>query len=494
MRAIVASVIVLLGLFGSALADDEGDYGPDWPVCRNVRGEPNQEIDACRRLIDGNVLSQKHLSWAYNNMATAYSRLKRLDLAIANFEKAMQIDPANHAPYFNVGDLFYRAGHLDEALQLYDKGLALKSDMPDGYCKRGRVLEALQRFDEAQASYEKELARDPNDDCALYSYVEAAEARHEEQKAIVVLDRALQANPNDAESYHRRGSVYFGLEQYDRALADLEMAVKLNPRDLKARLARSETYRELGRYDEAIADAGAVISLRPDFLAAYDHRADAEFLKGDYTSAAADCDLREKISPEGGSCMMLDWHISMLTGKFEAAAGSASALIDAHASVGLLYRGGAEFGAGKMTEAARDFEQYVAAVPDDPYGWLWLYLADRNLGKNDLESIRPIASKRDAWPNPVLRHIVGLASVDDVLAAADVPDERIKRERLAEANYYLGALSTLDGHPDVAMKLYQASIDAGRVELSERQSVLVYKVDADLERALANAALHGQGL
>ena len=149
--------------------------------------------------------------------------MNRPDLAFADFNKAIEIDPTNHAPYFNVGDLFYRAGRLSDALEFYDKGIALKPDIPDIYCQRGRLLQQMNREDEAWDSYGRELARDPGNDCALYGYTKIAQERHEEGKAIAAFDRALEANQNDAESDHRRGTLYFDLGQYATARSPISI-------------------------------------------------------------------------------------------------------------------------------------------------------------------------------------------------------------------------------------------------------------------------------
>jgi tetratricopeptide (TPR) repeat protein len=43
---------------------------------------------------------------------------------------------------------------LDEALASYDKAIALKSDFADAFCNRGAALKELKRLDEALANYE----------------------------------------------------------------------------------------------------------------------------------------------------------------------------------------------------------------------------------------------------------------------------------------------------------------------------------------------------
>lgn len=56
---------------------------------------------------------------------------------------------------------------LDEALASYDKALALKPNYADAYINRGNALKDLNRLDEALASYDKALALKPNHDFLL---------------------------------------------------------------------------------------------------------------------------------------------------------------------------------------------------------------------------------------------------------------------------------------------------------------------------------------
>jgi Tfp pilus assembly protein PilF len=51
---------------------------------------------------------------------------------------------------------------LDEALASYDKALALKPDFAEVFNNRGQFLHELKRFEEALASYDKALALKPD--------------------------------------------------------------------------------------------------------------------------------------------------------------------------------------------------------------------------------------------------------------------------------------------------------------------------------------------
>lgn len=487
--------LALIGALSQAVhADEAGDYGPDWPVCQNLNADPQMEIAACGRLIDAGRLSPMHLSWAYNDRATAWLDLRRPDLAWQDFQNSIKADPANHAAYYNLAYLYYRAGRFKEAVETYDKAIALKPGVHGVYCNRGAALEALGRVDAAVASYQRELADAPNDDCALYRLTELARNTHRESLALEALDRALAADPGDSESYHRRGIIYSDTGQFDRALSDLGEAIRLNPREEGALNSRALVYSALGQYQAALDDLDQAIALAPDDPKNYYVRAKAYFLSGDYKRAAEDCERRRTIMTQDSACPDLQWRIAMMAGNFNAAVGYADTMVSAQAKQFLLYRGVAHFAAGDLMKAAGDFENYTEVAPGDPYGWLWLYLTDRELGKDDAPKLKDIAARRDAWPEIIIRHIAGTASAEDVLASVEVPDEKIKQLRLAEANFYLGELASLSGDAPRAEAMFRSVVAAGRVEVDPSHFLPVYKSDNDLELSLANAALHGKGL
>jgi hypothetical protein len=168
-------------------------------------------------------------------------------------------------------------------------------------------------------------------------------------------------------------------------------------------------------------------------------------LDGDYDNAAKDCGRRLAVLLRDSACTGLQWRIAMMQGNFAAAVGYADTMIEAHIDQYRLFRGAAHYADGDLLKAAADFAGYTEVAPGDPYGWLWLYLAEKKLGKD------------------------------------------------AEANYYLGELAFIAGDP-AREALFRSSVAAGRAEIEPTMSLPVYKSDDDLELAMANAALHGKGL
>ncbi len=88
------------------------------------------------------------LAGYYNNLADAYSKEHKVDEAVAAYNQAAQLDPANGAMYYyNEGAVFSNAGRADDAIVAFDKVIAIDPD------KAARPEEAKKR--QAAAYYQK---------------------------------------------------------------------------------------------------------------------------------------------------------------------------------------------------------------------------------------------------------------------------------------------------------------------------------------------------
>ena len=80
--------------------------------------------------------------------------LKRLDEALASYDKALALKPNYAEAIYNRGVALQDLKRFDEALASYD-AIALKPDYAEAYNNRGNALLELKRPDEALASYDK---------------------------------------------------------------------------------------------------------------------------------------------------------------------------------------------------------------------------------------------------------------------------------------------------------------------------------------------------
>jgi tetratricopeptide (TPR) repeat protein len=74
----------------------------------------------------------------YNNLADAYQRARKVDDAVANYKKAVQLDPAHAVMYlYNEGAVLTNAGRPDEAIAAFDQVIAADPTKAAAYYQKG---------------------------------------------------------------------------------------------------------------------------------------------------------------------------------------------------------------------------------------------------------------------------------------------------------------------------------------------------------------------
>ena len=146
--------------------------------------------------------------------------LKRLDEALASYDKAIALSPDYAEAFSNRGVALMELKRLDVALASYDKAIALKPDYAEAFNNRANALKELKRLDEALASY----------------------------------DKAIALKPDYAEAFSNRGNALMELKHLDEALASCDRAIALKPGYADAYLNRALIRLLVGRYKEGWAD------------------------------------------------------------------------------------------------------------------------------------------------------------------------------------------------------------------------------------------------
>ena len=94
--------------------------------------------------------------------ATALNNLKRLEDALASYDKAIALKPDFGEAYTNRGNALQDLNRPADALASYDKAIALKPDYAEAHNNRGNALLDLKRPEDALASYDKAIALKPD--------------------------------------------------------------------------------------------------------------------------------------------------------------------------------------------------------------------------------------------------------------------------------------------------------------------------------------------
>jgi hypothetical protein len=94
------------------------------------------------------------------NRGNACIRAKRMAEALANFDRALAIDPDHAGALIDRGVALAEMGRYEEALACHDHALRIEPDLVAAHVNRGNALVMLARLTEAISSYDKAITLD----------------------------------------------------------------------------------------------------------------------------------------------------------------------------------------------------------------------------------------------------------------------------------------------------------------------------------------------
>lgn len=224
----------------------------------------------------------------YNSRGKAYSKKKLSALAVADFNKAIEHDPGYGEAYVNRGAQYVLTGEYGPAREDLDRAAKLAPDIPEIYANRGKIYAETGAYAQAVEEFARALALNPSFHQVYSSRGEAYLKLKQYDAAIADYTRALSLGGDDPDAYYYRGTAYGLKGQYDAAVADFDRVIAIDPDHLEAYYNRGSSYKNKGDYDAAIADYTKALGINPDYARAYLKRAEAYKLKKEFARALED--------------------------------------------------------------------------------------------------------------------------------------------------------------------------------------------------------------
>ncbi|MBV6624259.1 MAG: tetratricopeptide repeat protein [Rivularia sp. (in: Bacteria)] len=215
----------------------------------------------------------------YSSRGTLYHVNQKWDLAIANYNRAIQINP-EYAMTYHYRTIFYESREKwDLAIADYGKLIELKPKSSQYYSSRARLYEIQGKWDLALADYNKAIQVNPGYAASDYgNRAKFYEGRKKWDLALADYNKAIQINPKYSSTYYNRAKFYERRGKWDLALADYNKAIQIKPEDTYAYYNRAKFYESRKKWDLALADYNKVIQINPEDADAYKNR--AEFYEG----------------------------------------------------------------------------------------------------------------------------------------------------------------------------------------------------------------------
>ncbi|PKM96711.1 MAG: hypothetical protein CVU79_12060 [Elusimicrobia bacterium HGW-Elusimicrobia-3] len=279
---------------------------------------------------------------AHLGVCTAQRILGKVQEAVANCRKALELEPTAYSSYRELGLAYAAAGNPRKAAETLSQGVEISSSTSQAYYHLGRVLEKRGDHVRAAASYKKGIdlpGGGAGSDAAYYralmraglrraeagkrrARAAAARVSGTERKRLAAacmqkfrdeflkdnlgtaLDQSedcLKFSPSDPDLAAERAPILVRLGRYEEGAREYERAAGLygaagQPAAL-CRLKAAQTWQKLGKPDDALAQYRLAVQASPQDLGALKGLAAALEARSDFSGAVETYDAILELQP-----------------------------------------------------------------------------------------------------------------------------------------------------------------------------------------------------
>jgi tetratricopeptide (TPR) repeat protein len=284
------------------------------------------------QLLWAHTISCTQDNWvAHKSMGDALALKGQRDEAIAQYRKAVEINPAYGDAHYNMGIALLNMGEVDEAIAQYRITLEMMPDFAQAHHNLGNAL------------------------CLRGQY----------EEAITHFKQALEIKPDFVEARNNLANTLVKNDKLEEAVAQYREVLEIHPGYLDARMNLALALAKNGKRDEAIAQYRKTLEINPRIAKAHCDLGDVLLQQGETNQAAASFQKALEIQPDYpqahydlGNVLLEQGHWEEAIAHYQKALDADPRFVEAHFNLGnaLLY-------AGRLEEAIAEYKKVLELHP-----------------------------------------------------------------------------------------------------------------------------------
>ena len=185
--------------------------------------------------------------------------------SITLFRHAIQVTSGNYVAYNNLGSALRSEGRIDEAIADFGRAVEIRGRFTDALINLGDAYQAQGRFEEGARYSSAALEINPASVEAHVNLGTALGALGRAGEAEAQFRQAVQLRPDDAKAHNDLGLALASQGKVSQALQEFTAAVRLDPEYANAQFNLGAALANSGRLQEAVAHFSEALRIQPDF-------------------------------------------------------------------------------------------------------------------------------------------------------------------------------------------------------------------------------------
>jgi tetratricopeptide (TPR) repeat protein len=218
-----------------------------------------QAISTCREATHQTDPARAHVS-----LGNALWIKDDLDGAIAEYRKAIALEPDYAGAHHNLGIALLKTGALDEAIREYRTAIALNPADANAHNELGMALRIQDKLDEAIEHYTEALRLNPKH---AYAHSNLGNALHDKKDFVGAIrehQAAIKLQPSLPNAHINLGNAFRAKGDLPAAKLAYEKAIDLQPTSFLAHYALSRVLRDVGDPAGELREYREAMRVRPN--------------------------------------------------------------------------------------------------------------------------------------------------------------------------------------------------------------------------------------
>ena len=236
--------------------------------------EARQELDEAKEQLEWLAEKQPNNPEVYLARASYYAATNNTTAALADMQKALQLDPNRSDAYLNFAVLQVQGQQWDAAEANFKKAVDLSPKSTNALLSLGNFYQTRGRYPEAEQAFRRAIDTAADDPNPRLSLADLYRRENKPGQAEEFLRQSKKDFPNNSVGYRMLGDFYLANNQLDKATAEYAALYQEHAKDMVVKKNYIQLLILKDRLDDARKLNDEVVKAKPD-------DPDAQVFKGD---------------------------------------------------------------------------------------------------------------------------------------------------------------------------------------------------------------------